>query len=25
VQGSNARVKVEADPYIYTLSLGRVF
>ena len=25
VQGSNARVKVEADPYIYTLSLGRIF
>lgn len=25
VQGSNARVKVEADPYIYTLSLGRLF
>lgn len=25
VPASDARVKVEADPYIYTLSLGRVF
>lgn len=25
VQASDARVKVEADPYIYTLSLGRIF
>ena len=25
VQASDARVKVEADPYVYTLSLGRVF
>ncbi|MDY6957452.1 MAG: OmpW family outer membrane protein [Pseudomonadota bacterium] len=25
VRGSDAKVKVEADPYIYTLSLGRVF
>ena len=25
VQASDARVKVDADPYVYTLSLGRVF